>query len=398
MELIKKYLLEIRKRYNFDSAFYVSNNTLRYYHFKGVHKVLSRRDDHDVWYWDFIDQNQDYDLDVDNDQAAGDKLTIFINHRLNDYDESLLGVTGVGLSMDLVGKLLINYQQKYGRDVYLVAPDGLVQAHHDRTFINRVNIKDMEGLGALASDVLSRKSPKEILEFQRQGENVLLLVRYIPEFNWYLFVEQNEAKAIKNIRANLVNSLIIGASVTFVVILITILTVNYFQKKLEVMAVTDELTGVFNRREFEEYMDKTVCQKGSGPCSLIIVDIDRFKNINDTLGHLVGDQVIRNVAELTRSHIRPNDLLVRWGGDEFIILARSDVSTASDIAERIRKAVEDMEISVQESMLGPSKVKCTISCGVTEFEYGDDKELFVSRVDKALYEAKEKGRNRVIVA
>jgi hypothetical protein len=197
---ITRYLQEIRERYGFFSAFFVSEQTGRYYHFNGVLKQISRQDAHDVWYYDFKAMNKPYDLVVDTDEAAENSLTIFINHRLNDYDGRLLGVTGVGLNMKKVADLLKTYRQRYGRDIYLVDRDGLIKVHKDQSLVDRANIADQPGLRHIAARALRIKTDRPFLEFSRDGRRILLTSRYLPEFEWFLFVEQDETRSLAAIR------------------------------------------------------------------------------------------------------------------------------------------------------------------------------------------------------
>lgn len=98
---VRKYLLEIKEKYDFFSTFFISAHSLRYYHFQGIQKNISPADAHDVWYYRFIGSGKEYDLDVDTDEAGNNSLTVFINYRLEDEKGQLLGVTGVGLKMEM---------------------------------------------------------------------------------------------------------------------------------------------------------------------------------------------------------------------------------------------------------------------------------------------------------
>lgn len=162
------------------------------------------------------------------------------------------------------------------------------------------------------------------------------------------------------------------------------------EKNLEKLASTDKLTGISNRMRFDELMhysvDRAKLYKIS--LSLILFDIDNFKKVNDTYGHLSGDSVLKAIADIGEENIRKSDLFARWGGEEFVIL-QPDIpeDEACVLAERLRKAVESHNFN------GVGKI--TASFGVTTFKEGDDINSFLLRVDKALYLAKTKGKNRV---
>ena len=155
----------------------------------------------------------------------------------------------------------------------------------------------------------------------------------------------------------------------------------------------DPLTGCLNRAGFSGVLlrEQEELNRGGRPVSFMIFDIDHFKNINDTYGHLVGDEVLVNLAKLVQSMIRNTDSLVRWGGEEFVILSDdTSIQNAAFLAEKLRKAIESSTLITQQQV--------TCSFGVTEMVPGEDPKSLIARADKALYSSKESGRNRVTVA
>ncbi|EQB39160.1 diguanylate cyclase [Sulfurimonas hongkongensis] len=163
-------------------------------------------------------------------------------------------------------------------------------------------------------------------------------------------------------------------------------------KELEHMASTDALTNLFNRNKLNEVLKKSIELSStiSAPLSIIFLDIDRFKRVNDTYGHDTGDKVLIDIANIITSTIRTGDIAARWGGEEFMItLQATSVTHASVLGEKLRTRVQEHVFKT----VG----KITISLGVTEYRDGESEESFVKRVDEALYEAKEAGRNKVIV-
>ncbi len=394
---VLRYLQEIRDQYGFFSTFFVSEQTGLYYHFKGVQKKISPEDAHDVWYYDFKAINKPYDLVVDTNEAEENSLTIFINHRLNDYQGKLLGVTGVGLNMEMVADLLKSYRQRYGRDIYLVDRDGLIKVHKDQALVDQVNIVDQEGLGELASQVLEAESGSEALDFWRDGRHILLASRYIPEFEWFLFVEQDETTAIAEIRKSFYKNLLFDLAIILAILAVTAYTVNRFQSRLEEMATTDKLTGACNRRELDRFFDAAVYlhKRQGAPFSVILLDVDGFKAINDQRGHMAGDHILKEIATLAGEHIRQNDLVVRWGGDEFVLLVHNNLDHAWQVAERLRKKIRSQNLLA--GFAGSSDGGLvTISCGVVTYEAGETLDQLMMRVDEALYESKTGGRDRSV--
>ena len=162
-------------------------------------------------------------------------------------------------------------------------------------------------------------------------------------------------------------------------------------EKTRLMALTDKLTGCWNRFRIEETAQYEMrrLQRYATPVSLILIDIDHFKAVNDTHGHAVGDLVLQNVATSAKSCIRSTDVLGRWGGEEFIVLLpASGFSAAADSAERIRRTIEN-------SVYGDG-LRITASLGFASYRSTDSWDEWLQRADQALYRAKAQGRNRVV--
>jgi diguanylate cyclase len=161
-------------------------------------------------------------------------------------------------------------------------------------------------------------------------------------------------------------------------------------KKLYQQVHTDTLTGLHNRKYF---YTKLAAIKTKESFSLILIDLDDFKNVNDTYGHLAGDQVLQQFAEILHKNTRKNDIIARWGGEEFaIILPEAELQEAFKIADRIRTVVEGYVFSYKEITC-----KITISIGIASAKEGIDLsiEKFIKMADEALYRAKEK-KNTIV--
>jgi diguanylate cyclase (GGDEF)-like protein len=162
------------------------------------------------------------------------------------------------------------------------------------------------------------------------------------------------------------------------------------------LAATDPLTGALNRRTFSEIAESELelCRRLNAPFSVMMLDLDRFKLVNDTYGHLAGDIALKRFAAIVQGCLRKQDLLVRYGGEEFcVLLPNVSIESAQALAERVRIAVSESPFAVARF-----SIPITTSAGVSSLENGSDGTLntVLARADEALYRAKDGGRNRVV--
>ena len=163
----------------------------------------------------------------------------------------------------------------------------------------------------------------------------------------------------------------------------------------EYNATVDSLTGLYNRRWLDNMLNRMVyrCQTSGVDFSVLMIDIDHFKNFNDQHGHIAGDTALRHVSQTLLQNLRPEDHLARYGGEElFAMLPGQDIATAFTVAERLREAVSRAEIQLRDKQILPP---VTISIGVASLTVGQQPAELLSAADEALYRAKNAGRNRV---
>lgn len=162
------------------------------------------------------------------------------------------------------------------------------------------------------------------------------------------------------------------------------------KRKLELLSVTDPLTKTFNRLKMDAVFIQEIrnSKRYHLPLSVIMLDVDHFKKINDQFGHTEGDHVLKKIAQLTKSNLRINDFLGRWGGEEFLVICPlTNIDEARIVAEKLRITLENTKFSALN--------KVTASFGVAEWKDGESQESLISRADSALYRSKNDGRNKV---
>ena len=388
---IVKYLREIKDKYNTFTSFFVSEYSRSYYHAGGILKTVKETEERDLWYFRVRKMAGDYEINIDPDMANKDSMTIFINYKVYDYIGNFIGATGVGLRVSAVNELIRRYQENYDRSIYFVDLKGNVTLHGPDYPNEFNNLKDNPDIGDISDKILS--NPGGYFTFKKNGRTIHLTSRFIPEFDWILLVEQAEERAVRQIYKTLFYNLGICAVITLFVLILINFRISAYQDQLENMATTDKLTGIHNRQAFDIVMDGLIkdIQRKQFDLSVILIDIDHFKQVNDEFGHLAGDDVIKNVVHICADRIRESDVLCRWGGEEFLILLKEcSLDYAHHLAQTIRNAVKQATTPYKEK-----SISVTISAGVCQYRPGEKKDAMLSRVDKLLYAAKEKGRNLV---
>lgn len=233
IDQITRYLKDIKDKYNTITSFFVSEKTKTYYHSGGILKIVSESEERDSWYFRVREMKTDYEINVDPDMANKDAMTIFINHRVYDYQGNYIGATGVGLTVNAVKNLIDNYQKKYNRNIYFINPDGELRISASQVPKSIHNISQINGLSSLLEQITSRK--EGYFRYQEKGRTIHVNTRYINEFGLYLLVEQAEGKELKNILATLIINLAVCAIITAIVLFLTSLSIRAYQKRIDTL-------------------------------------------------------------------------------------------------------------------------------------------------------------------
>lgn len=389
-----RYLEAIRAKYGVFTSFVISDVTRRYYHFRGGERYVYPDSADDVWYFRARSMTAPYEINIDYDQSSNRTVTIFVNYRVVGYDGRFLGITGVGLNIDSVRHIVERYHSNFQRNVYFVTRSGEVTVTSDGGPRSGSLITALPGLGTIAGRILA--TPEGQYEYTRDGEVYLLDTRFIPELGWYVVVEQRQSDAMAGLWHGFITNLWIGFGIILVTAAVIAWAVTLYHRRLSLLATTDKLTGLANRQVFDDAMERLErdARRCTRPFAVLLLDIDHFKRINDTLGHLRGDDVIRAVASRTVATLRKTDLVCRWGGEELIVIAYDcDLDEAARLAETLRAAIEMAPFRTPDD-----GTRVTVSVGITAWRDGDTVDRILSRVDRALYQAKRDGRNCVRIA
>ncbi|MDD2464330.1 MAG: sensor domain-containing diguanylate cyclase [Desulfobulbus sp.] len=383
-----RYLSEIRTKYQAITSFFVSEKTGNYYFAGGVLKHMRPNDPRDVWYYRVRSMQEPYELNLDPDLANLDTMTIFINHKVFDYNGNFIGATGCGLSVDSMTRLLRDYEQRYQRHIYFVDPQGNITFSADKNTPH--NLSQIRGLADLGPKILHQEQGG--FSYERGGQTFHLNTRFLKELNWFLLVEQSLEPEIRSLRRTLFLNLGLSLAIGLVILVIVQQTIAQYQRQLEEMAATDKLTGLCNRHSGETLFNQAIreADRTKGRVAVLLMDLDHFKRINDTYGHHAGDLVLVVCSKVIKSCLRQADIVCRWGGEEFLVLLKDcSLEDAYNVAEKIRLSLEQENI-----VLNACQLHAQCSLGVAERQEGESWEALVIRADKALYQAKNSGRNR----
>ncbi|MFB1008988.1 MAG: sensor domain-containing diguanylate cyclase [Sulfurospirillum sp.] len=390
---IVRYLTEIQQKYDVFTTFLVSDVTKNYYHPRGLIDVINKENSADAWYFRFKEQSEPYEINLDHNANLGDFLVMFINYKVMNYKKEMIGVTGVGVRLLNIEQMLNSFKTRYKYDVYFVDQKGELTLF-SKALNKRGNIANIEGLRQIEESIFEGKQTQ--FEYKDKDGEYLLNTKYIEKLKLHLFVEINKKEYLDELKKTFYGNLLASILVTVLVTFIILYTINIYQKQLVQLASEDALTGLANRRKFNEHFEKLykLYKKGVNRLTLLLIDIDDFKEVNDTFGHLIGDEALIRVADILRVELRASDMIARWGGEEFALLL-VDVSPekAMEIAQKLCQAIKEDKVLTQ--LL---QKPLTVSIGLGELSSLESQDGLVYKVDNALYEAKKAGKDQVVVA
>ena len=515
VEILSKYLGSIKDGFGYSCAALTSAATMRYYTYKGYHKIVAPLyDEYDVWYKKFIEDGVEFGFDVNHDEINNDIWTLFVDARIDDENGNLLGVCAIGMLMEKMQSRLAADEDRYHIKINLVDKNGMIKVDTDSFRIESARIESVVGV-----------EPNEQI-ILKKIDDVYLIIKYIPEFDWFLVIQRDKNKEIGTF-SNLIFYMMTGFLITMMIILSLVqLSVNRKQRQIEEMAKkhglashagmyatmhlidvgddtihelsrqpkidlmkiadggdaqtrliyaikemtelqsqpsmlaftdlktlekrlddkpviqeeflsrksgwckayfivaeqnpsgrlneimfaievidaekrredrllylseTDALTGLRNRGSGEREITELLSKGTAGMFCLF--DADKFKSINDTYGHDVGDKVLKAIAACLKRALRSSDVTMRLGGDEFAayVIGVIDEAQGRAMIKRIFDEIDGIKISE----MGNRKI--TISLGAALFDERRSctfAELY-KKADNGVYASKKSAGNAV---
>lgn len=237
---IKEYLSAYKKKYNYDSVFLVSAQTDRYYNFAGVARIIDHSLQENKWAREFIASNREYSLNIDNDKAAQDTITVFVNCSVRNKENETVGIVGVGFRVNTVQAMLTKYEQQFAVQTYLMDENGNVQissAGHGATS----GAFAQQTFAAVKNTLKKNNSDSSDIWYSGNGANGYAVTRYLPAPNMYLVTDKNTSEIIKQIRTKYYTGGVIVLFTTLIVILIVTTIIRRYKNKIVSITISEEL-------------------------------------------------------------------------------------------------------------------------------------------------------------
>lgn len=372
---IADYLKHIREGFGYASTFLVSDVSRVYYTHKGFNKVVDVVNDaHDIWYKDFIETSKEYELHVDEDQMQNDMLTIFINTRIVDENDRLVGVCGMGVNMDNLLALVKEMELAFKVDINLVDGTGLVLVDTDKDNIENVVLNEIPVGDSQSGEYV----------FQMEGKS-FVGTRFVENLSWYLVIRDKE-----NFGSSAYGKLLYLYLSILAVLIVTILGALYVimrrEKALNQESAIDVLTGLNMRRSYEEHIE-SLRKQGRKELTFISLDLNGLKKVNDTIGHLAGDELIAGAGHFIRDYFHRYGKCYRVGGDEFTVIVENCNIDKSVVYNEFKEIVARWHGTLVDHM--------SISMGIArscDYDIEDIKKL-IEYADMEMYKDKERFYN-----
>lgn len=375
---VAAYLDSIRNGFGYQMIFAVCDTSKAYYTYNGISRYIDKEnDERDIWYKCFLEEGKHYDLDVDTDEANKWELSVFVNIEITDENGNFLGVCGVGVEMTELQKILKTYEENYNVKIDLIDKEGLIQVDTDGKRIEQEYL-DNSYLQDVDSDGF----------YYEKGSQTSRMTKYMENLDWYLVVEDCDPDKmnVEELTTSSIAIFMIGLMMMGIVFFIMSIRERKASKELmerRKITITDDMTGLFNRRAYEEDCMKIQENNLVPQITMIMMDVNGLKMVNDTYGHIAGDELLIGAAKCIQTSLGKYGKVYRTGGDEFVVLLECTKSQLNDMLQTFEH--------ITGSWKGTYQCELSISKGIVVAEehadltFDEMKEL----ADKLMYEDKD---------
>ncbi|MEG0291551.1 MAG: sensor domain-containing diguanylate cyclase [Anaerovoracaceae bacterium] len=374
---LTNYLRHYQKEYKYDTFFLVSSKTKNYYRHTGLHRKISHNTKKDDWYYDFIKSKKSLEVVVDYDQGNSNKITIFINAKVLGNDGELLGVIGTGKTLDRLAPRIAQYEKEYDLKVLLLNKSGDIMID---PLTKKIEKKDYFAGDHqdIKNDVLSNTTSVATNWVPSPGGGHCVSSRYISEFNVFLIVEKDTKAINKIVKNQFANNFGIIILIIIAIISTVFYTVKQHNDIVSKVAFTDNLTQAVSRSFFLDHLSRPRNYLKYNGGYLFVIDVDKFKEINDKNGHIFGDSVLKFVASKAKEHFGDDGLITRWGGDEFVGIMKDPGS--DDLFREFIDSLNHDKNDINHPI--------NVSMGIVTVDSKKDIQALIDEADALMYQVK----------
>ena len=384
-KIIQNYLADIVVKFGYSTAFLTDDSQMAYHAENGFVKTVDPSNPDDDWYVPFRDSGKLYELNIDNDQANDNRITVYINMRMEDSAGNFIGICGVGVPINQILSLLRSMEAQSGISIKLVNVNGDVQV------ANGAQLKLQRSQEEIKAAIAEYDYSKSYV-YTPKGMDGFSIIKYISECQWFAVIEYQGGKN-SILSTMLFRNLLICLAILLVVLVIFSLVLGTFTKRTEKVveeSLIDELTGLKNRKAYQTELERLNADGNMADISIATMDINGLKVTNDNFGHTAGDELIQGAANIMKEVFCENGWNVyRTGGDEFVAIICSPVSDldvlVQDFKEQEKLFIHDKisELSVSIGTVQGYNQR-GIACVEDLIKIADkrmysDKELFYSQ-------------------
>lgn len=378
-EEISEYLESIRETNNWEGAYIISCKTNQYYTPDGIGKIVDpKKNEYDKWYSNFIKTGMEYGADLTYDEFNEKEYVIFIDRRM-EVDGELRAVLGCAMYLDNTIDIMRSYSEKYNIDICFTDIYGNTTFDEDE-----VNLGEAYYSRDYTADMI-----RENQVYTKEG---FIVRKYIPLIGMYLVIKNSQHYLTERFF-----NLLIGFVLIMLILIFVLTTYNFYKfgfekDDLKKKVRTDYLTKISNVNGLQSSINFFLEEEGSKliGATMFIIDIDHFKEVNDTFGHGRGDEVLMEVGRVLSKSFRGGDIVGRLGGDEFMVFSPT-LNDYDHIAQKAKELNEAIKRTIKED---DKSVDISVSIGITI--YPNDAENYdelYEKADRALYFVKEHGKN-----
>lgn len=376
--ILKKYLSDIVYKFGYSTAFLADAKTLAYFSEHGYSKTIDLTNPDDNWYLPFKESGKLYELNVDNDQANDNRLTIYINLRIMDNTGNFLGVCGIGVPLKQVMTLLQNLEAQSNLSIKLASSDGIVRVSRSGQLVLQ---RSEEEIQAILKDYDFSKP----YYYEQKKEGGYRIIKYINECDWFAVIEYEGGKG--SMRSTMLFKNLMGCLIILLCVLVIVnyimTTITKHTERFALEALEDPLTGLKNRRAYALEIEKLNRQAALGRLSVASMDINGLKFTNDSFGHIAGDELIKGASTAMKAYFGKNGWkLFRTGGDEFIAMTTKAVPDKEEIISEFKmqlknfhhENIKELSVSIGLAIAGENQVS-----NVEELIKLADKKMYVDK-------------------